>query len=353
MTAGAASRLPMFRDRRNTIATVTLGVCLAWITWRLVSWAIVHATWTLPAGADSTVCRDTRAYGACWAIVTERWRFMLFGVYPFAQQWRPALTCGLFALLYLASARRQWWTRWLLACWLVVPAVAIVLLRGGMLGLTSVPSDAWGGLPLTLLLSTIGFVVALPLGIVFALGRRSPLPAIRGLSIAYIEIVRGVPLITFLFMAAVMFPLFVPQTFTIDKWVRAEIAFVMVAAAYLAEVVRGGLQAVPSGQYEAAASVGLSFWPTTLLVVLPQALRVSIPALVNTFIAQFKDTSLVIVIGLFDLLGAAKTVIVDRKWIGFGVEVYLFVATVYFVFCYAVSRYSQALERRLLMERSS
>jgi len=353
MTARAGSRPAMFRDRRNTIATIALGVCLAWIASRVVSWAFIHATWTLPAGTDSTICRSRRAYGACWAVVTERWRFMVFGVYPFERQWRPMLVCALFALLYLASTRRQWWTRWLLACWLVVPVISVVLLRGGMFGLTIVPSDAWGGLPLTLVLSTIGFVAALPLAIALALGRRSTLPAIRGLSIAYIEIVRGVPLITFLFMAAIMFPLFVPQTFTIDKWVRAEIALVMVATAYLAEVVRAGLQAVPPGQYEAAASVGLSFWPTTLLVVLPQALRVSIPALVNTFIAQFKDTSLVVVIGLFDLLGAAKTVIVDRKWIGFGVEVYVFVAIVYFAFCYAVSRYSQALERRLLMERSS
>lgn len=353
MIARAHVRPPMFRDRRNTIATVALGVCVSWIASRFASWAIVHATWTLPAAADSTICRDTRAYGACWAVVTERWRFMLFGVYPFDRQWRPALACALFALLYLASARRQWWTRWLLACWLIVPAVAILLLRGGRFGMTNVPSDAWGGLPLTLVMSTVGFVIALPVAIALALGRRSTLPAIRGLSIAYIEVVRGVPLVTFLFMAAVMFPLFVPQTLTIDKWVRAQIAFIMVSSAYLAEVVRGGLQAVPSGQYEAAASVGLSFWPTTLLIVLPQALRVSIPALVNTFIAQFKDTSLIVVIGLFDLFGAAKTVIVDRKWIGFGVEVYLFVAVVYFVFCYAVSRYSQALERRLLMERSS
>jgi general L-amino acid transport system permease protein len=167
------------------------------------------------------------------------------------------------------------------------------------------------------------------------------------LSVAYIELVRGVPIITFLFMAAVMFPLFVPQSFAVDKLVRAQVAFVMVFAAYLAEVVRAGLQAVPAGQYEAAASIGLSFWPATTLIVLPQALRVTIPALVNTFISFFKDTSLVVVIGLFDLLGAAKAVIVDPKWIGFGVEVYLFVAAVYGLFCYAVSRYSQHLERAL------
>jgi len=156
--------------------------------------------------------------------------------------------------------------------------------------------------------------------------------------------VRGIPLVTFLFMASVMFPLFVPQGVTIDKLLRAQIAIVLVIAAYVAEVLRGGLQAVPKAQYEAAASIGLSYWPSTMLIVLPQALRVSIPALVNTFIAFFKDTSLVIAIGLFDLLGAAKAVIVDAKWVGFGVEVYLFTALVYFAFCYGVSQYSRTLE---------
>ena len=203
---------------------------------------------------------------------------------------------------------------------------------------------------MTFLLSTVGFAVAFPLAVALALGRRSSLPAIRGLCIAYIELVRGVPLVTFLFMAAVMFPLFVPQGLTMDKLLRAQVALVMVIAAYVAEVIRGGLQAVPRGQDQAAASIGLSYWPSTLLIVLPQALRVSIPALVNTFIAFFKDTSLVIVIGLFDLLGAAKAVIVDAKWVGFGAEVYVFVAIVYFAFCFGVSQYSQRLERVLMVE---
>ena len=215
-------------------------------------------------------------------------------------------------------------------------------------GLDEVPSEFWGGLPLTFLLSTVGFAAAFPLAVVLALGRRSQMPAIRVLSIAYIEIVRGVPLVTFLFMASVMFPLFVSPGVTVDKVLRAQIAFVIVIAAYVAEVVRAGLAAVPKGQYEAAASLGLRFWPATTLVVLPQALRVSIPALVNTFIGFFKDTSLVTVIGLFDLLGAAKAVLTDAKWVGFGVEIYLFAAAVYFVFCWAISRYSQYLERALL-----
>jgi general L-amino acid transport system permease protein len=273
------------------------------------------------------------------------------GAYPFNQQWRPVLACLLFVSLYMASTIRAWWKPWLLGLWITVPIAAIILLHGGLLGLAVVPSEFWGGLPLTFLLSTVGFAAAFPLAVALALGRRSQMPVIRALSIAYIELIRGVPLISFLFMAAVMFPLFMPQSFTVDKLLRAQIAFVMVAAAYLAEVVRAGLQAIPRGQYEAAASMGLPFWPTTMLVVLPQAVRVTIPALVNTFIAFFKDTSLVVVIGLFDLLGAAKAVIVDPKWVGFGVEVYLFVSAVYFAFCYAVSRYSQHLEN-ILMARS-
>jgi general L-amino acid transport system permease protein len=346
-TAGPTLRAPMFRDRANTIATIALGTLLAYFAYSFVQWAIVQAVWSLPADAGSLPCRAVSGKGACWAVVVERVRFMLFGSYPPGEQWRPRVVCLLFVSLFAASLVRIFWTRWLLALWMAVPAIAVILLHGGWLGLTEVPSEFWGGLPLTFLLSTAGFTGALPCAVLLALGRRSGLPAIRGLSVAYIEVVRGVPLITFLFMAAVMFPLFTPQGLSVDKLVRAQIAFVMVTAAYVAEVIRGGLQAVPRGQYEAAASIGLSFWPAMILVVLPQALRVSIPPLVNTFIALFKDTSLVIVIGLFDLLGAAKAVIVDPKWVGFGVEVYLFAAAVYFVFCYAVSRFSLRLEREL------
>ena len=341
-------RAPMFRDRSNTIATVVLGAALSYGAIRFIEWGIVNAIWSLPLDADSQACRDARGQGACWAVIAERFRFILCGAYPFAEQWRPAVACLLFVMLYAASTVRTWWNWRLLGLWIVLPAAAVTLLRGGVFGLSDVPSEFWGGLPLTFLLSTIGFAVAFPLAVLLALGRRSPLPAIKGLCIAYIELVRGVPLVTFLFMAAVMFPLFVPQGLTMDKLLRAQVALVMVIAAYVAEVVRGGLQAIPRGQYEAAASIGLSYWPSTILVVLPQALRVSIPALVNTFIAFFKDTSLVIVIGLFDLLGAAKAVIVDAKWVGFGVEVYLFVALVYAAFCFAVSQYSQRLERVLI-----
>lgn len=341
-------RLPMFRDRANAIATVVLGAAIVYAAYRFVTWGVVNAIWSLPQHAGSQPCRAARGEGACWAVVAERVRFIVCGAYPYDEQWRPAMACVLFVTLYVVSAVRAWW-RWpLLVLWMVLPAAAVTLLRGGVFGLPEVPSEFWGGLPLTFLLATIGFASAFPLAVALALGRRSQLPIIKGLCIAYIELVRGVPLVTFLFMAAVMFPLFVPQGLTIDKLLRAQVALVMVITAYVAEVVRGGLQAIPRGQYEAAASIGLSYWPTTILIVLPQALRVSIPAIVNTFIAFFKDTSLVIIIGLFDLLGAAKAVIADPKWVGFGVEVYLFAAFVYFAFCYSVSQYSRHLERALI-----
>lgn len=343
-------RRPMLRDRTNAITTAVMGAAIAYAGFRFVKWAMVDAIWSLPPDTGSQACRAVRA-GACWAVIAERFRFMLFAAYPFAEQWRPAFGCLLFVTLYAASTVRAWWNWRLLSLWILLPAAAVALLRGGLFGLAEVPSEFWGGLPLTFILSTVGFAIAFPLAVALALGRRSNLPAIKGLCIAYIELVRGVPLVTFLFMAAVMFPLFVAQGLTMDKLLRAQIAVVMVIAAYVAEVIRGGLQAVPMGQYEAAASLGLPYWPSTMLIVLPQALRLSIPALVNTFIAFFKDTSLVIVIGIFDLLGAAKAVIVDAKWVSFGVEVYLFVAIVYFMFCFGVSRYSQRLERVLMVDR--
>ena len=337
----------MFRDRTNAIVTAVVIVCVGYAAAGFFQWAVVNAVWTLPAGADSSACRAAAGKGACWAVIAERFRFIVLGAYPYGEQWRPALSCLLFAGLYAASARRVWWRFWLPALWIAVPALATVLLRGGVAGLPEVPTDLWGGLPLTLMLSTVGFAAALPAAIALALGRRCSLPVIRVLSIGYIELIRGVPIITLLFMAAVMFPLFMPGGFSVDKLLRAQIAYVLVIAAYLAEVIRAGLQAIPPGQHEAAASVGLGYWAATTLIVLPQAFRTIIPALVNTFIGFFKDTSLVAVIGLFDLLGAAKAVNADAKWMGFSVEVYIFAAVIYFVFCAAVSQYTRHLERVL------
>jgi general L-amino acid transport system permease protein len=247
--------------------------------------------------------------------------------------------------LWIASALRACWRPWLAGLWAGGLIVIGVLMWGGLFGLPYVENERWGGLILTLLLTTIGLAAAFPLSIALALGRRSELPVIRALSVAYIELIRGVPLISLLFMASVMLPLFLPGGMTIDKLARAQIALVLFAAAYLAEVVRGGLQAIPRGQYDAAAALGLSYWNAMRSVILPQALRIAVPPLVNTCIGFFKDTSLVLIIGLFDLLSTLKVALSEPAWTGFGVEAYLFAALVYFVFCFAMSRYSRRFER--------
>jgi general L-amino acid transport system permease protein len=304
----------------------------------LVRWALIDAVWR----PDPAACRA--AHGACWGFIVEKYRFILFGTYPYGEQWRPAVSTVLLLGLGILSAMRASWKPWLIVAWLAGLCAIGVLMWGGVPGLPYVENERWGGLILTLLLTSFGLAAAFPLSLLLALGRRSELPVIRAMSVAYIELVRGVPLISLLFMASVMLPLFLPAGASIDKLLRAQIALVLFAAAYLAEVVRGGLQAIPRGQYEAADALGLSYWQKTRAVVLPQALRIAVPALVNTFIGFFKDTSLVLVIGLFDLLSTIKLGLTEPAWSGFGVEAYLFAALVYFVFCFALSRYSRRFE---------
>jgi general L-amino acid transport system permease protein len=333
----------LFSSWGNALATLAI----LWLAWLLVppfvEWALVDAIWTAP---DSRPCRAEGA-GACWALIAEKHRFILFGTYPYEQHWRPGLGIAVLLALYVASALRRFWRPTLALAWFGGLSLIGVLMWGGVLGLPYVENERWGGLMLTLLLATFGIAFAFPISILLALGRRSGLPAVRALSVLWIELVRGVPLISLLFMASVLLPLFLPEGVSIDKLLRALIAMIVFAAAYLAEVVRGGLQAVPHGQEEAADALGLSYWRKTLLVILPQALRVAIPPLVNTFIAFFKDTSLVVIIGLFDLLTSIKVALTEPAWSGFGVEAYLFASLVYFVFCVAMSRYSQNLERDL------
>src|SRR5712672_3078833 len=309
-------RANLFASISSSIMSLLLILVLGKALFGLVQWGIANAIWVIQGGQTGP-CRAIRGIGACWAVIPEKYRFILFGTYPFNEQWRPAL-----ATLILIA----------------------LLMWGGIFGLSYVSQDRWGGLPVTLILATFGLAFGFPLGIIVALGRRSKLPAIRSLCVLYVELIRGVPLISLLFMASVMFPLFMPDGVNIDKLLRAQIAFVLYAGAYLAEVIRGGLQAVPRGQHEAADALGLSYWKKNGLIVLPQAIRHVIPPLVNTFIAFFKDTSLVLIIGIFDLLTTAKTAIIDPAWQSFSVEVYLFVGLIYFAFCFAMSRYSRRLE---------
>jgi general L-amino acid transport system permease protein len=336
-------RANLFSSIPNGVLTLVLLAVLVKAAISFVQWGIANAVWVVP-GNDSSACRAARGLGACWAVIPEKYRFILFGTYPFDQQWRPAISVLLFIALFYVSSRRAWWRRELVYLWVAALVVISVLMWGGVLGLPFVEQDRWGGLPVTLILATFGLAFGFPLGIFVALGRRSKLPAIRSLCVLYVELIRGVPLVSLLFMSSVMFPLFMPGGFNIDKLLRAQIAIILFAGAYLAEVIRGGLQAVPRGQYEAADALGLSYWRKNRLIILPQAIRHVIPPLVNTFIAFFKDTSLVLIIGIFDLLTTAKTAIIDPAWQQFSVEVYLFVAAIYFCFCFAMSRYSRNLE---------
>jgi general L-amino acid transport system permease protein len=336
-------RANLFASISSTIITLLLGFLLVRASVGLVEWGFWNAVWTVP-GNDTNACRAVRGLGACWAVIGEKYRFILFGTYPFDQQWRPAGSILIFIALFYLSSRRSWWRKELALVWALALVVIGLLMWGGIFGLPFVSQERWGGLPVTLILATFGLAFGFPLGILVALGRRSKLPAIKSLCVLYVELIRGVPLISLLFMASVMFPLFMPDGFNIDKLLRAQIAIVLYAGAYLAEVVRGGLQAVPTGQHEAADALGLSYWQKNGLVILPQAIRHVIPPLVNTFIAFFKDTSLVLIIGIFDLLTTAKTAIIDPAWQSFSVEVYIFVGLIYFAFCFAMSRYSKHLE---------
>jgi len=332
-------RANLFNSIPNTVLTLAALYLLAVAIPPVIRWAFFDAIWHADSG------RACRGAGACWAFIGEKLRFILFGRFPYEEDWRPLLVVVIFVGLILASCDRKLWGRRLAVLWVAGLTLVGVLMSGGVLGLTEVETSLWNGLPLTLVLAVVGVAFAFPLAILLALGRRSRLPAVRAICVGYIELVRGVPLITVLFMASVMLPLFLPSGMTIDKLLRAQLAFILFAAAYLAEIVRGGLQAIPRGQYEAADSLGLGYWQRTRLIVLPQALAMVIPPLVNNFIGAFKNTSLVLIIGLFDLLGTANAALTDASWRGFYLEAYVFIAVVYWTFCFFMSRYSQMLER--------
>jgi len=331
-------RANLFSDPVTSAVTLVLAVFLWKIIPPFIDWAFIDAVWR----PDARACHD--ASGACWGFIAEKHRLILFGTYPYEQHWRPAVATILLVFLWSLSLVRAFWRWWLALVWLAGLTVIGVLMWGGVLGLPYVDSGRWGGLILTLLLASFGIAFAFPLSILLALGRRSDLPVIRAVCVGYIELIRGVPLISVLFMASVMLPLFLPSGVTMDKLLRAQIALILFAAAYFAEVVRGGLQAIPESQYEMADALGLTYFQKTLYVVLPQALRIAVPPLVNTCIGFFKDTSLVLIIGLFDLLTTIKVSMTDPRWAGFGIEAYLFAAAVYFVFCFAMSLYSRRLE---------
>ena len=334
-------RTNLFNNWYNSLLTL-LTVYVLWkLVPPLVRWAIIDAHWS----GSGQACRG--GDGACWSIIPANFNLILFGFYPQEEYWRPITAMVLLVALIIYSKERKRWKKSLAWIWLAGVVVMWWLMHGGILGLPLVESTKWSGLPLTLTLALFGMVGAYPLGVLLALGRRSRLPMIKALSVVYIELIRGVPLISMLFMSAVMFPLFLPEGVTFDKVIRAQVAIILFTAAYIAEVVRGGLQAIPRGQYEAADSLGLNYGQTTRLIILPQSLKIVVPPTVGILISAFKDTSLVVIIGLFDLLKTTKVALANPKWAGFSTEAYLFLAAVYFICCYAMSSYSRKLEKEL------
>jgi general L-amino acid transport system permease protein len=347
-------RQNLFSSIGNTILTV-IGILIAYsLIAPLIQFALIDAVWT---GDDRNAClaQDGAHSGACWAYVKAYFPQFIYGRYPAAEVWRVDVVYFLFAVLLVPLAIPSVPFKKVNAILFLVvfPIVAYFLLTGLVIGgaviLPIVETALWGGLLVTLVIAVTGIVASLPLGIALALGRRSKMPIIKLVSIIFIEFWRGVPLITVLFMSSVMLPLFLPEGVTFDKLLRVLIGVTLFSAAYMAEVVRGGLQAIPKGQYEGAMALGLRFWPMMYLIILPQALKLVIPGIVNTFIGLFKDTTLVLIVGMFDLLGQIQSSFTDPTWStpSTGHTGYLFAAIVFFIFCFGMSRYSIFMEKKL------
>ncbi|WP_265515502.1 amino acid ABC transporter permease [Nitratireductor luteus] len=349
-------RKNLFANITDTIFTLIGLFIIFSIVPPVLNWAFFNAQWF---GTDRTFCATVVQggmqpegwSGACWAFVRAKFLQFMVGRYPVDERWRVYLTGLIFVALLVPMLMPRVPRKGLNAIllFLVFPIVGFFLLSGGYFGLREVPTPLWGGLTVTLVLAYVGIAVSLPFGIVLALGRRSQMPVVKLICIIFIETMRGVPLITILFMASVMLPLFLPPGTTFDKLLRALIGVALFASAYMAEVIRGGLQAIPKGQYEGADALGLSYWQKTNLIVLPQAIKLVIPGIVNTFIGLFKDTSLVYIIGMFDLLGAVRLNFADANWASAQTPItgLVFAGFIFWLFCFGMSRYSIFMERRL------
>ena len=336
-------RANLFSSWPNSLLTLASIYLLYLSIPPLIEWTLIKADWV---GETRDACDSG---GACWVFVGVRLNQFMYGLYPESEYWRINLAGVLLVLLMIPLFIKRFTKKLWLGLFILFgyPVIAFYLFSGGVFGLEYVETSRWGGLALTLVLASVGMVASLPLGILLALGRRSSMPIVKSLSVVFIEFWRGVPLITVLFMSSVMLPLFLPEGTYFDKLLRAMIGIALFQSAYMAEVVRSGLQAIPKGQYEAAQALGLSYWKSMGLIILPQALKLVIPGIVNTFIALFKDTTLVLIIGLFDMLAMIQAALADPNWLGYAIEGLLFAALVYWVFCFGMSRYSLALERKL------
>jgi len=342
----------LFSSVFNACLTALIVLLAVWLIPPAVKFLLIDAVWDGASRADCLATPTRPEVGACWAFVLERIGFFTYGFYPLGDRWRVdvffvLLAIGVGWLLWLAAPRRALGA---LYFFVVMPILSFILLVGfPLIGLPYVSTAQWGGILVTIVVASVGIVFALPLGILLALGRRSRMPAVRLFSVIFIEFVRGVPLITVLFMASVMLPLFVPDDWSPDKLVRALVGVALFSAAYMAEVVRAGLQAIPKGQFEAAMAVGLSYWQSMRLIVLPQALKITVPNIVNLNIGLFKDTTLVFVVGIFDLLKTLEAARIDPNWATpvTSTTGYAFAAIFYFIFCYGMARYARFVETRL------
>lgn len=349
-------RKNLFATPADSVLTVIILLVLAWLMPPMIRWLLIDAVWL---GADRTACATIEQggiqpngwSGACWAMIIQKFQYFMFGTYNAEERWRPLLVFGVFvALLTPLLIPKIGYKGWnALALFGLFPVFSFVMLLGGVFGLPYIETAEWGGLMVTLVLSFVSISVSLPVGILLALGRRSELPIIRWFCVGFIEFIRGVPLITVLFMASIMLPLFMPEGFTVDKFLRALVGVSIFASAYMAEVIRGGLQAVPKGQSEGADSLGLGYWQKMALIIMPQALKLVIPSIVNTFISLFKDTSLVLIISMFDLLGAVRASFTDANWISPVTPMtgLIFAGLIFWIFCFGMSRYSSFVERLL------
>lgn len=322
------------------LTVVTTGIVIA-VALPVLRWGLVEATWRGTAAS----CRATPG-GACWAFIAHKLPFILFGLYPAGEHWRPAMATAVLAVLIALTASPRCWRRWLAVAWACGLAGALWLMRGGA-GLDEVATTRWGGLPLTIMLTAVGLALGFPLGVALALARRSRFTVPRTIATAIIEVVRGIPLIAVLYLAVLVFPLALPGGMDTSKLLLAQGAVALFASAYLAEAVRSGLQIVPKGRMEAALALGMTWWQAMRLAVLPEALRVVIPSFVSIAVGFFQDTSLVVIIGLFDLLNTARVAAQDPAWLGFYTEAYVFVGIIYFCGSAAMSRYGLWLERRM------
>ena len=337
-------KMNLFSSISNSLLTMLSFVLLYYLIDGIIGWFFLDAVFD----ADSKIeCRKIND-GACWAVITRRVGQFVYGFYPDAERWRidiSFLTMFIaFAPLLYPDLPKRKWLLWFSG---IYPIMAFILINGGILGLSKIEYNLFGGFMLTVILGVSGIVCSLPIGILLALGRQSKLTVVRTLSVCFIEFMRGVPLITLLFVASSMLNYFMPPGTNFSILVRVIIMFTFFSAAYIAEVIRGGIQAIPKGQYEAADALGMNYWQTTRFITLPQAMKISIPGIVNTFIGLYKDTTLVVVIGLLDPLGIARGSLADTKWNGLTIEVYIFVALFFFVSCLAMSRYSLWLENKL------